>query len=78
MGTEHLPIRRLAIFGVGLIGGSLALALKKVTMADHIIGVGRSQENLERALALGAIDEIQRSLYFSAKGYNSYSFDDLI
>ncbi len=52
-------ISTLAIFGVGLIGGSLALALKQAGYVGKVIGVGRSRTNLERALRVGAIDEIQ-------------------
>ena len=48
-------MKKIVIFGVGLIGGSFALALKKAN-AHHIIGVGRSQESLKEALALGVID----------------------
>ncbi len=44
------------IFGVGLIGGSVALALKKAGMRTHIVGVGRNQDALETALELGVID----------------------
>lgn len=49
-------IETLAIIGVGLIGGSLALALKARQAVGQVIGVGRSQANLDEALALGIID----------------------
>ncbi len=52
-------ISSIAIFGVGLIGGSLALALKRAGCTGKVIGVGRSRANLEWALQVGAIDEIQ-------------------
>ena len=45
------------IIGVGLIGGSLGLALKAHGLAKTILGVGRSQSNLNDAIQLGAIDE---------------------
>jgi prephenate dehydrogenase len=48
--------RKVAIVGVGLIGGSFALALRKAGRVDKIIGVGRSRANLDRARALGVID----------------------
>ncbi len=48
----------LAIIGVGLIGGSLALALKAKGAVNRVIGVGRSKANLDEALALGIIDEV--------------------
>ncbi len=50
--------KKLAVFGVGLIGGSLALALKQAGVVGEIVGVGRSHANLEQALALGIIDRI--------------------
>ena len=46
------------MFGVGLIGGSFAMALKQAGCVEHVAGVGRGRANLERALELGAIDEI--------------------
>jgi prephenate dehydrogenase len=50
--------QRIVIFGVGLIGGSFALALKQVGVAKEIVGVGRRRETLERAKSLGIIDAI--------------------
>lgn len=49
-------IQRLVIFGVGLIGGSLARVLRERNEVGEIIGVGRGTENLERAVELGVID----------------------
>ncbi|MCH8620994.1 prephenate dehydrogenase/arogenate dehydrogenase family protein [Undibacterium sp. TS12] len=49
---------RIAVFGVGLIGGSFALALKKAGVVEQVVGVGRSRASLERARQLGIIDEI--------------------
>ena len=40
---------RLAVIGVGLIGGSFALALKKAGAVSHVVGVGRGRPNLELA-----------------------------
>lgn len=51
-------INTLAIIGVGLIGGSLSLALKKHDSVDRVIGVGRSQANLDHALRLGVMDAV--------------------
>jgi prephenate dehydrogenase len=50
-------IETLAIVGVGLIGGSLALALKESGAVGHVLGVGRSRANLDEALRLNVIDE---------------------
>jgi prephenate dehydrogenase len=49
---------RVAIVGVGLIGGSFALALKQAKACGHVVGAGRSAANLRRALELGVIDSI--------------------
>jgi prephenate dehydrogenase len=49
-------IKRLAILGVGLIGGSLALALKEKGLVGEVVGYGRSKSNIYGALALGIID----------------------
>ena len=51
-------IDTLAIIGVGLIGGSFALALRKAGVVGRVIGVGRSAANLDQARALGIIDEV--------------------
>jgi prephenate dehydrogenase len=50
-----MAIRQITIIGTGLIGGSLALALKKHKFAGRIIGCDRDV-NVERARARGAID----------------------
>ncbi len=47
---------RVAIVGVGLIGGSLGLALRDRRLAETVLGVGRSADGLEKAVRLGAID----------------------
>ena len=49
-------LKRVAILGVGLIGGSLALALRKADAGTSIVGMDRDGEALERAAALGVID----------------------
>ncbi len=49
-------IERLCIIGVGLIGGSLALALKKAGFCQTVMGIGRSANNLELALERKVID----------------------
>jgi prephenate dehydrogenase len=49
-------INRLCIIGVGLIGGSLAKDLRRLGLADEVIGCSRKRENLERARELGIID----------------------
>lgn len=49
-------IQRLAIIGVGLIGGSLARALKRANVVGEVIGCGRNLNNLQQAVELGVID----------------------
>lgn len=49
---------RIAIIGLGLIGGSIGLGLKKANIADlRIVGIPRREETLAAAKAMGAIDE---------------------
>ena len=50
--------KRLVVVGVGLIGGSFALGLKRAELVQHVVGVGRGTANLQQALQLGVIDEI--------------------
>jgi prephenate dehydrogenase len=50
---------RVAIIGVGLIGGSFSLALKEKKLCGHVVGAGRSAANLKTALERGAIDSIE-------------------
>jgi prephenate dehydrogenase len=45
-----------AIIGVGLIGGSLGMILRRKGLASSVVGVGRRVENLKAAVELGAID----------------------
>lgn len=56
--TNTAPLDKLVIIGVGLIGGSFALALRKAGLVKHIVGVGRSQQNMQCAAERGVIDEI--------------------
>jgi hypothetical protein len=50
-------VEQVTIIGVGLLGASFGLALKKRTQVLRIVGVGRSEASLEVALERGAIDE---------------------
>ncbi|MGK5079668.1 prephenate dehydrogenase [Janthinobacterium sp. HLX7-2] len=51
-------MNKVVIFGVGLIGGSFARALKHAGAVGTVVGMGRSPASLARALELGIIDEI--------------------
>jgi len=62
------PIPRLAIMGVGLIGGSLALALKEAGCVGEVVGCGRGKPNLEKALERGIIDRYERDPRLAAVG----------
>jgi prephenate dehydrogenase len=55
-------IEKLAIIGVGLIGGSLARDLRALDAVDEIIGYGRSLGNLELAVELGVIDRASTNM----------------
>lgn len=48
----------VCIIGLGLIGGSFALALRKHSLAERIFGVEASPTNAAKALSLGLVDEI--------------------
>jgi prephenate dehydrogenase len=51
-----MKIDKLVVIGVGLIGGSFALALREAGAVREIVGVGRTEGNLDDALRLGVID----------------------
>lgn len=53
---------------MGLIGGSVALALRKAGNAPFIVGVGRSEVSLQAALDLGVIDSIQSNISDAIEG----------
>lgn len=57
----------VAIIGVGLIGGSIGLALAKRKLAGRIVGIGRTPSSLERALRLGCVQEISTSVAVGVK-----------
>ncbi len=50
-------IKQLTIFGVGLIGGSLALALRKAAACTRLVGCSRNSVHLQQAIDLNVIDE---------------------
>jgi prephenate dehydrogenase len=49
------PLRNVAIVGVGLIGGSIGMALRKRGLAESVVGIGRRQETLRVARRVGAV-----------------------
>jgi prephenate dehydrogenase len=61
-------IDRLTIIGVGLIGGSLARALREVRYVREVVGYGRSLGNLQQAVELGVIDRAAVSVADAVHG----------
>ena len=59
---------RVAIVGVGLIGGSLAIALRRAAVVTTLVAADRDLQALERAVALGVIDEGAESVSEAARG----------
>jgi prephenate dehydrogenase len=55
-GVPAPPLGKLIVVGVGLIGGSFALALRSIGAVRSVVGVGRSRANLESAQRLGITD----------------------
>jgi prephenate dehydrogenase len=59
-------LKTIAVIGVGLIGGSFALAMRRAGAVTRIVGVDRDGQALERAAALGVIDTAAESASESA------------
>ncbi len=56
------PVRNLVVIGLGLIGGSLALAAKRRGLCENVWGVVRREAVGEQAMALGVVDEASTEL----------------
>jgi prephenate dehydrogenase len=54
--------QRVAIVGVGLIGGSIGLALRERGLAAEVVGIGRRAASLEKAIAHGTVDRATTNL----------------
>jgi prephenate dehydrogenase len=67
-GQARLHLDKLAVIGVGLIGGSAAAALKRANAVGRVVGVGRTSANIARALELGVIDEAADDVAAAAAG----------
>ena len=61
-------LKRVAIVGCGLIGGSFALALRRAGVVGTLVGVDRNAQALARAAALGVIDTAAESVSDAAAG----------
>ncbi|MBI3611483.1 MAG: prephenate dehydrogenase [Nitrospirae bacterium] len=57
MMSKKRPFRKVVIVGVGLIGGSIGMAVQKKCLADTVVGVGPKAEELKQAVERKAIDE---------------------
>jgi prephenate dehydrogenase len=54
---DHLPVTgKLVVVGVGLIGGSVALAARRAGLVTRVVGIGRTAANLDTAVARGVVD----------------------
>ncbi len=60
--------QQMTIIGVGLIGGSLARAARERGLVGRFVGAGRRIENLEKALELGVVDQIETDHMAAVRG----------
>jgi prephenate dehydrogenase len=60
--------QQMTVCGVGLIGGSLAIVARSAGLAGRIVGVGRTQPNLDLAVERGILDAATRDLAEAARG----------
>lgn len=68
MSTSFPKVKKLAVIGVGLIGGSFAQALRAAGIVETVVGIGRNRQNLDDALRLGIVDEINQDATEGVKG----------
>jgi len=61
-------LNKITIIGVGLIGGSLAKAIKENQLANKVCGYGRDQSRLEKAKNTNIIDELSTNIDEAVKG----------
>ncbi len=61
-------IGRLAIIRVGLIGGSLLLALKHAGVVGDVTGYGRNRRNPEKGVEIGVLDEFGATMAETVRG----------
>jgi prephenate dehydrogenase len=62
MSETMVKFNSVAIVGVGLIGGSFALSARQKGIFNHIVGIGRTPENLRKARDLNVVDEFTLNL----------------
>lgn len=68
MRGRPLLFRKVAIVGVGLIGGSVGMAIKKEQLAREVVGYSRRHSSLQEALSKGAIDMAAHDLHQALDG----------
>ena len=73
-----IPFHRVVIIGVGLIGGSIAAALKQLDEAPEVYGIGPREDTLKAALAAGALDDYAVSDDPKADGWLAPGASDLV
>jgi prephenate dehydrogenase len=64
----NFPLQKVLIIGVGLIGGSLGLAIRRRGLAGSVAGFDRDAARLERAVSLSAIDKAEKDLKAALSG----------
>mgnify|MGYP006172610197 CR=1 FL=1 len=60
--SQSKPVRQLVVIGLGLIGGSLAMAARQRGICNKVIGVARSEEVCKTAVDMGVVDTATTSL----------------
>jgi len=60
--------QQLGVIGCGLMGGSFALALRQAGLVGRVVGYGKSRSGLDKALAMGVIDQAADSAQQAAEG----------
>ncbi len=65
--NQQIKLNKVVVIGLGLIGGSLAAALKKRKQCNEVIGVARREETCGKAMAAGIVDRAFVSLSEIAK-----------
>ncbi len=62
MSSDEFVVDKLVVIGLGLIGGSLAAALKNARACREVVGIARRRETCRQALAMGVVDRAFTSL----------------
>ncbi|MFC1667372.1 prephenate dehydrogenase [Candidatus Omnitrophota bacterium] len=63
-----MMFKRVTIIGLGLIGGSLGLAIKEKRIAKEVVGISRRPSTIRRALSLGVVDSATLDIKNGIKG----------